>query len=99
MTTVKLAALAALAATASVALAGFAPAAGMAKATGPGKYSVAKTTYVYEDPGVHFTGTMFKNETFKVERVSKSGKNAYGVAYGHVNRHVWIDARLLTAKK
>jgi hypothetical protein len=36
---------------------------------------------------------MFKKETFKVERLSPSGKWAYGMAYGHVNRHAWISAR------
>ena len=29
----------------------------------------------------------------------RSGKYAYGMVYGHVNRHAWIDASVLTAKK
>ena len=82
--------LTALAVAAAVAVGGIAPAAGSAKATSLGKHAVTRTTYVFEDPGVHFTGTMFKGQTFKVERISKSGKNAYGMAYGHVNRHAWI---------
>jgi len=54
---------------------------------------------VFQDPGVHFSGTMFKGETFRVERISKSGKNAYGMAYGHVNRHVWIKTADLKKKR
>ena len=96
MTTSKLAA---LATTAAVAISGLAPAAGLAKASHPGKASVAvKSTYVYERAGVLFTGTMFKKETFKVERLSPSGKWAYGMAYGHVNRHAWISAAALSQK-
>jgi hypothetical protein len=91
--------LTALGVTAAVALGGIAPAAGSAKATSLGKHTVTKTTYVFEDPGVHFSGTMFKGQTFKVERISKSGKNAYGMAYGHVNRHVWIKAADLKKKR
>jgi hypothetical protein len=91
--------LTALGVTAALAVGGAVPATGMAKASKPGKYTVTKRTYVFTDPGVHFTGTMFKGQTFKVERVSKTGKNAYGMAYGHVNRHVWIKASALKPKK
>jgi hypothetical protein len=96
MTTTKIAA---LAATAAVAVSGLAPAAGIAKATHDGKYTVTKQTYVYKQAGKIFDGTLLKGETFKVERLSPSGKWAYGMAYGHVNRHDWIDASLLTKKK
>jgi hypothetical protein len=96
MTTTKLAALAAASA---VAVSGLAPAAGIAKATDAGKYTVSKQTYVYRHAGVGWDGTMLKGWTFKVERLSPSGKWAYGMAYGHVNRHEWIDAGLLTKKK
>jgi hypothetical protein len=91
--------LTALAATAAVALSALAPAIGQAKATGPGRYTVSKQVYVYVKPGLRFTGTMFKGNTFKVERLSKSGKWAYGMAYGHVNRHAWIDAGALRKKQ
>ena len=92
--------LTALAAAATVALAGIAPATGLAKATGPGKHVVAvKSAYVTVKPATGFSGTLFKGETFKVERLSKSGKYAYGMAYGHVNRHVWIAARVLQRKR
>lgn len=94
MTTTKIAA---LATTAAIGLSGLAPAAGIAKATHPGKYGVSvKNTYVYVRAGVGFDGTMFKGETFKVERLSPSGKWAYGMAYGHVNRHAWISAAALS---
>ncbi len=86
----------AFAATAAVALSGLAPAIGMAKATGPGKYTVTEQSYVYKQPTKVVDGTMYKGNSFKVERVSRSGKYAYGMAYGHVNRHVWIDASVLT---
>jgi hypothetical protein len=87
--------LTALAATTAVALSALAPAVGQAKATQPGKYTVTKQVYVYRQPAMQFTGTMFKGNTFKVERLSKSGKYAYGMAYGHVNRHAWIAAAVL----
>jgi hypothetical protein len=90
--------IAALAATTAVAVAGFAPAASMAKATQPGKHTVKHTAYVYVKPGILFTGTMFKGNTFKIERISKSGKLAYGMAYGHVNRHAWIFTKDLNGK-
>ena len=48
MTATKLTAFAAAAAVAASALA---PAIGMAKATGPGKYAVTKQVYVYSSPG------------------------------------------------
>jgi hypothetical protein len=77
-----------------------APATSLAKATGPGKYTVtAKTTYTFhKGPAKGWDGTLFKGNTFKVERLSQSGKWAYGMAYGHVNRHAWVDASVLEAK-
>jgi hypothetical protein len=95
MTTTKLSA---FAATAAVAISALAPAAGMAKATHPGKFTATKQVYVYKEAGKIFDGTFFKGNTFKVERLSPSGKWAYGMAYGHVNRHAWIDAAALKAK-
>jgi hypothetical protein len=55
--------LTALAASAAVAVTAFAPAASMAKATGPGKYTVTKQAYVYKEPGKIFDGTVFKGNT------------------------------------
>ena len=89
----------ALAATAAVGLTALAPAIGMAKATGPGRYTVTKQSYVYKQPTKIVDGTVFKGNTIKVEKLSKSGKYAYGLVYGHVNRHAWIDAGVLTLTK
>ena len=93
--------LTALAATAAVAVAGIAPATGAAKATGKGKHTVdQESVYVYEKAGgVRFAGTMYDGNTFKVKRISPSGKWAYGMAYGHVDRHVWISADALDLKR
>jgi len=92
--------LTAIATTAVLAIAGAAPATGAAKATGTGKHTVkAESTYVFKQAGKVFDGTLFKGETFKVKRLSKSGKYAYGMAYGHVNRHVWIEADALKRKR
>ena len=95
MTTTKITA---FAATAAVALTALAPAVGMAKVTGPGEYTVNKQAYVYKQPAKIFDGTVFKGNTIKVEKLSKSGKYAYGMVYGHVNRHAWLDASILTKK-
>ena len=95
MTTTKITA---FAATAAVALTALAPAVGMAKATGPGMYTVHQQAYVYQQPAKIVDGTVFKGNTIKVEKLSKSGKYAYGMVYGHVNRHAWVDASILTKK-
>jgi hypothetical protein len=91
--------LTAFAATAAIAASALVPAVGIAKATGPGKYTVTKQVYVYRQAGKIFDGTVLKGNTIKVERLSPSGKWAYGMVYGHVNRHDWIDASVLTQKK
>jgi hypothetical protein len=81
--------------TATVVLAG-SPAVAGATATHTGRHHVTvDSTYVYERAGGGFSGTLFEGETFKVKRLSPSGKYAYGMAYGHVNRHVWIKASAL----
>jgi len=92
--------LTALAATAAIAVAGIAPATGAAKATGKGAHEVnVESTYVFERAGgVRFAGTLYEGNTFKVKRLSPSGKWAYGMAYGHVNRHVWVKAANLDLK-
>jgi hypothetical protein len=98
MTTQKLTA---LAATTAIALAGIAPATGAAKATTTGKHTVnVESAYVYEKAGgVRFAGTMYDGNTFKVKRISPTGKWAYGMAYGHVDRHVWITTSALERKR
>lgn len=88
--------LSALSITAALAVTGIAPAIAGATVTHTGRAHVAvKSTYVYKRAGVGFSGTMFRGQTFNVERLSPSGKNAYGMAYGHINRHVWIKASAL----
>ena len=84
---------------AAVSAGGIAPAAADAKATSTGKHKVnVESTYVYKQAGKIFDGTMFKNQTFNVVRLSKTGKWAYGYAYGHVNRKAWISADALAKK-
>lgn len=50
----------------------------------------AKSTYVTLKPGAVFSGTLNQGERIRVTRYSKSGKFAYGMARGHVNRHGWV---------
>ena len=77
------------------------PAASMAKATGPGKHTVVvSSTYTFHaGPAKGWDGTLFKGNTFKVTKISKSGDWAYGYAYGHVNRKAWVKASALKAQK
>ena len=42
-----------------------------------------------DGPGI---GTLYRGQTFDVERRSDTGRWAYGFAYGHVNRHGWVLA-------
>src|SRR4051812_39756506 len=71
-----------------------APAASLADATGAGRYTVSsEATYTFhKGPHRGFDGTLFRGETIKVKRLSPSGRWAYGMAYGHVNRHAWVRA-------
>jgi hypothetical protein len=63
-------------------------------ADNPGKTGVrevcAKSTYVKRSPGFVVLGTLFKDQRIKVTRYDKSGKHAYGYAYGHVRKHGWV---------
>jgi hypothetical protein len=52
----------------------------------------AKSAYVKRSPGVVVIGTLFKDQKIKVTRYDKSGKHAYGYAYGHVRKHGWVLA-------
>ena len=78
-----------------------APASSLAKAARDGRYTVsAATTYTFHNgPHRGIDGTLFKGQTVKVERLSPSGKWAYGMAYGHVNRHAWVKAADLKLKQ
>jgi hypothetical protein len=85
-----------LAVAAGIAVSGAMPAVGEARATDTGRHTVTvESVYVYERAGVGFSGTLVEGNTFTVKRLSPSGKWAYGKAYGHVNRHVWVRASAL----
>ena len=66
-------------------------AAGNADKTGVREVCV-KSTYVKRSPGVVVIGTLFKDQRIKVTRYDRSGKHAYGYAYGHVRKHGWVVA-------
>jgi opacity protein-like surface antigen len=52
----------------------------------------ADSTYVKHKPGRVVIGTLFKNQTIKVQRYDRSRKYAYGFARGHANKHGWVLA-------
>ncbi|MDQ2585338.1 hypothetical protein [Saccharothrix yanglingensis] len=49
----------------------------------------AADLYVRTDPNGAFLGTLYRGESFDVQRTS--GNWAYGFAYGAVNRHGWVQ--------
>jgi hypothetical protein len=73
----------------AVLFAGTAPA--LAANGTPGKRETvcADSLYVRTKPGGAFLGTLYRPQTFAVERVSDGW--AYGYAYGNVNRHGWVQ--------
>jgi hypothetical protein len=89
--------LAAAALSGAIAAAALVPAAGSATAAGSGTYKVAPDKLnVYEQPAKGYEGLLTKGSTFKVKKLSKSGKYAYGMAYGHVNKMGWVAASSLS---
>ena len=50
----------------------------------------ATSTSVMQEPGKTFTGTLFKDNTIRVRKVSKSGTWAYGFARGHAQKTGWV---------
>jgi cellulase/cellobiase CelA1 len=85
-----------LGATAGVVVAGLAPTAGLATATKAGNHTVTSIELtVWEQPTKVYEGVLVKGQRFKVTKLSKSGKYAYGMAYGHVNKKGWVDAKSL----
>jgi hypothetical protein len=89
--------LAAVALSGAVAAAALVPATGSATATKAGTYKVKTTQLVvFEQPTKSYEGVLVKGETFKVTKLSASGKYAYGKAYGHVNKMGWVTASSLT---
>jgi hypothetical protein len=88
---------AAVALSGAIAAAAIVPATGSATATKSGTYKVTPTKLtVYEQPTKGYEGVLFKGESFKVTKLSKSGKYAYGTAYGHVNKMGWVTASSLS---
>ena len=45
-----------------------------------------------------YEGLLTKGQTFKVVKLSSSGKYAYGMAYGHVDKMGWVAASSLQQK-
>lgn len=84
----RAAAVAAAAATALVALLS-APAAAADGTPGQRETVCAESLSVRTQPGGAWMGTLSHPQTFAVERIS--GGWAYGFAYGHVNRHGWVQ--------
>lgn len=48
---------------------------------------------IYADPNKSFIGSLQKGESFKIRRLSPSGKYAYGFAYGDANKLGWVLTR------
>lgn len=69
--------------------AGAAPAQAANGTPGERETVCADSLYVRTEPGGAFLGTLYRPQTFYVERVS--GDWAYGFAYGDVNRHGWVQ--------
>jgi hypothetical protein len=89
--------LAAVALSGAVAAAALVPATGSATATKAGTYKVKPDKLlVYEQPAKGYEGLLVKGESFKVKKLSASGKYAYGMAYGHVNKMGWVTASSLS---
>ena len=70
--------------------------AGVGIAAAPGAVAAERKTvcaqdlYVREQPMGRVIGTLYYGQSIDVERYSASGW-AYGMAYGHVNAHGWVQ--------
>lgn len=51
----------------------------------------ASDLYVREQPQGRAIGTLYNGQTFDVERYDDSAQWAYGMAYGNVNAHGWVQ--------
>ena len=58
-------------------------------------HSCAQSLYVREQPLGRAIGTLYYGDTFDVERTDASGQWSYGMAYGHVNQHGWVESSWL----
>ncbi|MGR6319507.1 hypothetical protein Q2K19_28370 [Micromonospora soli] len=50
----------------------------------------AEDLFVRTDPNGAWMGTLYRGQTFLVEG-PRSGGYVYGFAYGHINRHGWVQ--------
>lgn len=50
----------------------------------------ADSLFVRTSPGGAWMGTLYRGQTFLVEG-PRSGGYIYGFAYGHINRHGWVQ--------
>ena len=58
--------------------------------TGVRETVCAQDLFVRTDPGGAWMGTLTSGQTFLVEG-PRSGGYIYGFAYGHINRHGWVQ--------
>ncbi len=75
--------------------------AGEAPASTPlhlGLHNANERSYVYEQPGVAFRGTIFLGDLFDVTRISRTGRWAQGYAWGKRSHKVWIPSSVLSRK-
>lgn len=49
----------------------------------------AETLYVRTSPGGAWLGTLYRGQTFYVEKISSGW--AYGFAYGYINHRGWVQ--------
>ncbi|MEV0429192.1 hypothetical protein [Micromonospora sp. NPDC050495] len=88
MTAVRLAAAATVAVLAAAAVPGVAYAAN--GTIGVRETVCAQDLFVRTDPNGAWMGTLYRGQTFLVEG-PRSGGYVYGFAYGHINRHGWVQ--------
>jgi hypothetical protein len=67
-----------------------APAAAAEGTVGTRETVCAQSLFVRTDPGGAWMGTLYSGQTFLVEG-PRSGGYIYGFAYGHINRHGWVQ--------
>ncbi|MFI7428146.1 hypothetical protein ACIBPB_14250 [Micromonospora sp. NPDC049836] len=88
MTAVRLAAAATVAVLAAAAVPGVGYAAN--GTIGVRETVCAQDLFVRTDPNGAWMGTLYRGQTFLVEG-PRSGGYVYGFAYGHINRHGWVQ--------
>jgi hypothetical protein len=51
----------------------------------------ADSLFVRTDPGGAWMGTLYRGQTFTVQSARTGNGYVYGFAYGHINRHGWVQ--------